>query len=269
LEARPLTGKSLLFIGIATYLISLIIQTPLRQVLAWIEPLPEQIKVYSVEGTIFSAQAELIQKNKLRLEHVSWKFRPEMLFTGRLAGDLTFENSDQTRGVAQINYPIFGSPHLTNTRIRFPVQAIESLLLPMPINLNGWISIELNYLAWLNNHLDIAGDTRLENIVFSGSTPPAPFGDFLIIWETLPPANNDAPIIRGNITDQGGPLQLNAQINLDNSGAWKLSGTIVPRPAIPSQISQMLIFLGQPDSQGKYSISWNGRLPNISELLNI
>lgn len=247
------------------YLIALVIQIPIRQVLAWIEPLPEKIQVYGPQGTIFSAQAALIQKDELRFEQFSWKFRPELLFTGKIAGDVSFHNSDETRGAAQINYPIFGAPHLTNTRLRFPVKTIESYFSPMPINLNGWVSVELDYLAGIDK-LNIVGQTRIENLIFTGTTT-TPFGDFLIVWTTNPDAENNPGTILGKITDQNGPLQLNAEINIDHAGAWRFNGTIIPRENAPQEITQMLIFLGQPDPEGKYSVSWDGQLPKMNKLL--
>jgi len=288
----------LAILGLLAYLVFLVTQLPVTHVLARLEPLPEKIQIYGAEGTVLAGRAALVQKENWRFEQVTWKLRPWALVTGQLEFDVTFHNSDENRGSARVGTTILRQPYLADLRAHLRLSTLEPLWQPSMINLSGWLGTELDYFDWSPTGLNLNGKATLENITWEGK-PSVPIGDFIVVLDTIesnaepkPKDNvkdssnerlNNKPgakmntdqripknqekvtyperMVRGKITDKGGPIQVQGQIQIDPRGAWQLTGTISPRANTPPQIRQIFSFLGRPDQEGRFPISFNGHLP--------
>lgn len=284
-------------VGLLAYMVFLITQLPVTHVLSKLEPFPEQIRIYGAEGTFLTGRAALVEKKPWRFEQVTWELRPWALIAGRLEFDVTFHNSDENRGSARIGTTILRHPYFADLRAHLQLSALESLWKPSMIHLGGWLKADLDYLDWSPSGPSLNGQVTLENIIWEGK-PAVPLGDFLVMLNTTeetsaaksedntsskypkmkgknkPETTLDSNqqtsqnyevtlkrIVRGQITDRGGPIQVQGQLQLDPQGTWHLIGTLTPRANTPNQIRQVLLFLGQPDQDGRFPVSLNGYLP--------
>ncbi|CAK0755934.1 general secretion pathway protein N [Gammaproteobacteria bacterium] len=255
---------SLTLLGIGAYLIFLVLQLPITHVLARLEPLPEKIRIYGAQGTIIAGNAALVEKENWRLENFTWKVRPWALLKGCLEFVITFQNIDETRGRARVGVTLFGQTYLARPQVRLRLNTLEPLWRPMIINLGGWIDAKLDHVTWSVSGLDTKGQVILENVVWE-SNPPLSLGDFLIALETVTADNSPNRMVRGQLSDRGGPIGIQGQLQLDSQGAWRLTGTLASRSDATPKIRQMLSFLGQPDQDGRFPISFNGRLPILKQ----
>jgi hypothetical protein len=61
------------------------------------------------------------------------------------------------------------------------------------------------------------------------------------------------------IVDEGGPLALQAQLELEPSGGWQLQGTVAARSAPSPVLAGLLQLLGPADAAGLRQFSIAGR----------
>lgn len=265
----------LVFLGLLAYLVFLVTQFPITHVLARWAPLPWHLEVYGAEGTLFAGRAALVQKESWRFEQVTWEWHPWALVTGSLEFAVTFHNADDNRGKARVGVTFFQQPYLQDMQAQLRLSSLDFLWKPAMINIGGWLKAELS-LVWSTVAPSVAGQITLENTVWDGK-PPTPLGDFLVTLDDVPAEedptdtkrSNDAPphsspsqrMVRGHIIDRGGPVQVEGNVQLDMQGAWRLTGTLNPRPDAPAKIRQTLAFLGRPNSDGRFPLSFNGHLP--------
>ena len=179
-----ITSKLLFILGLLAYFGFLVLQLPITRILAWIEPLPEQVRVYGAEGTAFTGSATVVQWNDWRLESVTWEFRPLALVMGRLEFDVTFHNLDESKGHARAGITMLRQPYLADLHAHLRVSALEPLWRPTVMNFGGWLGIDFDHIKKAITGPELMGQVNLENVAWEGK-PPIPIGDFLIALETL------------------------------------------------------------------------------------
>ena len=246
-------------LGISAYLLFLIWQLPINHVLARMPSLPVQIKIYGAQGSIIDGNAALIEKDPWRFEKITWSLYKWQLFKGRLEFISLFNNLDQSTARIRAGINLLLRPYLSRSRARLPLNALEPLWRPLPINLSGWLNIKLDYLNWSAHDLSTKGQVNIDDLMWENNL----FGNFLINLDTatIKNNNNSQQVITGQINDKNGPLQINGEIQLDISGNWKINGTIMPRPDTQLNIKHLFNFLGSPNAEGRYQFAFNGRIP--------
>ena len=55
-------------------------------------------------------------------------------------------------------------------------------------------------------------------------------------------------------------VQTMGRLELQPNGQYLFQGRLKPGPALPEQMQQGLPFLGQPDSQGRFPLRYQGRI---------
>lgn len=246
-------------LGIIAYLFFLLWQLPINYVLARLSPLPAQVQIYGARGTLFNGEASAIEKGLWRFENINWTLYKFPLIKGRLEFINIFNNPDQASGRIRAGINLFRRPYLSRSRAHFPITALEPLWRPLALNLGGWINIKFDYVNWSEQDLSAKGQITLENLSWENNQ----LGNVLATIETVEiktAENNSYQAISGQFSDQGGTVQLQGQLQLDITGQWQIKGTLTPRADTPPNIRQMLVFLGQPNQEGQYLLSFNGKL---------
>jgi hypothetical protein len=64
----------------------------------------------------------------------------------------------------------------------------------------------------------------------------------------------------GTLQDQGGPLQLKAQLHLQPSLVWELEGSVATRTGADPDLARQIQYLGAADAQGMRPFSLAGNL---------
>jgi hypothetical protein len=184
-----------------------------------------------------------VRSGPLHVGSVEWDLNALALLTGRLGADVKITRSD---GFAE------GSVTVSGARITVRKLTASLPLTALPPNLiRGWTGaarLSLDQLA-IENAWPVAATGTVEVADLVGpANRPASLGGYKVVF-----ANDAASAegLKGALSDTGGPLAVNGTVDIKKDRSYLLSGLIATRPGAPSNISQALQMLGEPDAQGR------------------
>jgi Type II secretion system (T2SS), protein N len=229
-------------LGLVAFAIALAVVLPA----AWFaSTLPPQARCASLSGSIWSGQCRSFDYAQpgsapLRLDSVDWKLNPLALLRGRVQADVAVtgpgvsaqgEITLQTKGRIRIS-GLSGNLALDHGRLA----ALPS----------GWsaqgeaqkLSIDI-----ITGRLAALDGVLLAHKLRDGQGTD--FGDFRLEFP-----RQEAPPYRGTLADQGGPMQLQSQLQLNADQSWQMQGTVVLRPGSPPGLAGLLDQLAPADLNG-------------------
>lgn len=239
---------SLLLIGLLAYGAFLVVGWPARHL---IERVPD-VQADLVEGSLIRGEARQLRIQDAQLDRLSWQLAPKALAGGRLAWQLMLSNGgDHLSTVFGLDWQ--QQLHLDQTRGQLPLTTLTELAgRPLPF-LSGRLLLDMRQLS-----LDRTGlPRRIDGIaqLLDARLPSgAPLGTLQAEFHT----NSDA--ITGRLRDTGGPLLLDATLELTPDGRYRLSGELGARDNAEPSLHQTLNLLGQPAPGGRRQFNLTGRL---------
>ena len=247
-----ITKRRLIIIGIVSYLFFVLLLTPAAVVMQLI-PMPAQLKTGKVSGTLWQGEISALQFDALRLERLRWSFNGWALFGGKVA--LTLESGSLQNDIApylqgEVGYS-FGGLALRDTMLRVPVQQLLPMLtLPMPVDATGMLVLDVP--------LYRQGQPRCKALQGNASWQDARLQTPTGNWLTLQSLFGQLSCDNGTVvltTENNNPLGLDVKAVI-NAEQLQVNGTLKPDSSMPQEVHQAMQFLGQPDSQGRYPISF-------------
>jgi len=246
----------LILLGVAAYLLTLLVLFPASPVVASINTQP--LQVLGVSGSLWSGRATRVQApNAPPLDSLNWSFRPLALFTGALGADLDFKLLGG-QGEAKVAQSFAGSTRIDSASLRFPAKQLEAWL-PLPIaSFNGAIELDLAAAVIAAQGLEhLEGQLRWRQAKLE--TPvSADLGEILL---DIAPAEDGAH--SGELTSEGGELELRGRINIDVAGRLRVDINIKPRDNASAELRDSLSLLGRPRGDGSYRIRQQMRLSDL------
>lgn len=209
------------------------------------------LKIEGVAGTIWGGEINALVVDGEPVAPIRWKLHPSALLGGKLAADVQVSPPDSEIR-AKANISLNGTLELSDVEINGQLRAIASgtSLGPVAGKIVGsfaQIVVENNWPKSVDGTLDITGLRYPASANYS-------LGNFQLNCpsQTTP--------ITCNIQDQGGPIQLNGQVQFTDSRQYQLTGQIKARPEANAEIRNSLGFIGQPLPDGSYNLEWSGGL---------
>lgn len=244
--------------GLAVYLLALVATVPAAQVLPRAVPLLEsrgvRLAASGIEGSLWSGRMARVAVNGVALGESEWSLSPWRL----LLGEAGFGFSVTPQGGYLAGDVRLSDERLTLSGVggELPASTLVASLprLPMPVEVEGSVTVEVNTLDWAAGKLDAAEGV----IVWRQATVLAPMpmrlGDLKM--ELVPGPNGT---LLGKLSDGGGPLGVKGDVTL-SPGGYRLNAVLTPRADTDPALAQTLTLLGRPDNQGGYRLTWAGRL---------
>lgn len=245
-------------IGVLVYLVFLIALFP-ASVAVRLAPLPKNISVSGVSGTIWSGSADWISVQQRQLELVQWQFNPWGLFLGKVNLDLVIGNrASAVNGKGFVSLSMSG---IDAKGLRFDAPSrflIGNTRLPFRAEVEGNFSLIVQQLEqgkpWCEQ---LSGKLFAQQLQVNNQFGKYPLGDVEVALSC----------VDGNIkvmTDETmNALGLTGNALIKANKQLQLTAKIKETQAQPKDLKQALTFLGQKDSQGYYPISYQGRIPGI------
>ncbi|WP_017444456.1 type II secretion system protein N [Gayadomonas joobiniege] len=246
---------SRIFFLLLCYLVFLIATLPANLVIDQFQP-PKNVQLGNATGTIWNGHLSALAIEGIALKNVSWQMTPASLLTGKLGYDINF---GQTRKVLQPSGQLtaeygFNGAQLTDLSARFPADLVaQKLQLGFPIQAAGLVEVNIEK-ASLGTPVcgQLSGDivwrlasVDVNNLNFS-------YGDI----------KTDLHCLSGALQAQisGNPDRLKVDLTADWDGkAYKLTGHVAPGKNADKNLREAMRFLGNPDAQGRYLISFSGQ----------
>lgn len=247
-----MTKTKLIVTGVCSYLLFMLLLTPA----AWwlkLAPLPPQLQLGAVSGTLWQGEIAGLRYQQLQFDTLRWSLHGWQLFTGKLQFELKSGSAQNTTlpyvtGIA--NYGFAGAA-LQNTLVKLPVsQLLPMLPLPLPVEATGELVLDVPQYQqgqpWCKALSGNASwqDARLQ-------TPTGTWLDLQSLFGELSCADGTIVLTTDGANLLG--LDIKAVINAEQ---LLLNGTLKPQDSMPREVHQAMQFLGKPDAQGRYRISF-------------
>ncbi len=243
---------------VAVYGVSLVSTLPAVLALRWAEPalvkLPERPVLQGVEGTLWSGHASQVVFRGVSLGEVQWHVSPWPLLIGHVNVAVKLNNADGYLDAVLSTGFSAEKWFLRQAQGQVPASLVKGFAPALPIAPTGTFALAINEARFDNMHLRSLDGRIVWNKGGIASPLPLEFGDLVAEFD------NSASGISGHIKDNGGPLQLNADVKLSSDGVYILTGKSAARAGAAPSLVTSLSLLGQPDAQGMVPIHISGRI---------
>lgn len=226
--------------GLLALLAGLAASFPARLALAWFAP-PE-VRAWGVEGTIWRGRAAELVIQQQALGALSWQAHPYRLLVLQPTWDLDLRRADgYLRGRA-------GFALLADRQVIDDVEASLALeTLPpalVPKGLSGQVRASVQRLELSDGWpASIAGRAAVAELKLPGVIMP--LGPFSFHFPDQP----GTPV--GDIVSTGGPLSVDARIELPARGQWNFTAELAPGENPPKELVDGLAFVGEDLGDGR------------------
>ena len=215
----------------------------------------------STKGTIWhgttTITADMPTGGKLHLQDVSWQLSPWKLFLGQANVALKIPSSNYLHGELNINAGL--NELQLSGNLQGAVQpAVTQMKLPVPITTAGnWALNIANFQVSDFNSEKICDNLDAQ---LTASTMEMrlnrqwhPLGDY----QAQLSCSNEHSLVVTLADNNLVGLRLNAQVSgRITAPQVSLQGSMQPSAQTPKPITDVLVFLGEPDAQGRYHFKW-------------
>lgn len=242
-------------LGLSAFLLSLALLAPATLVTNWLGVRLPGFSVQTVEGTAADGSARGVRWRGVRIERLTWRWRPPALLAGRLAFKLQADDPEiQLTGSAAVG--LNRRLHLQDFNGRLPLAKLSAAAGQSKAPLQGILELDLRE-ADLNDAgqpLTAVGVARLRELrAVLGQA--FNIGDFTV---RLTPAQPEG--VQGAIKDHGGPLALDGALHLAPDGRYRFNGRAAVRDAGNQALRQAMGLLGPPGDDGRWTLNFSGVL---------
>lgn len=237
--------------GIIAYLVFLCATFPAAYTVRWLKADFPELQLSDVEGSVWSGHAATLTYQSEPLGAVSWQFDWRAPWSGMLGYRISLEDQD-THLTGRVAVGHGGRIAIRELTGRMPVKRLDHWLPLPPDSVDGMLQLNFQNLVVVNRQLHAAeGDIALEDADLNWPEN-AQLGSYDMQLKT----DKD---ITGVIKDTGGPLILQAQVQLQTNGHYSVTGTLGTRDP-NSSAAHLLSYAGSPGPDGRYPISFAGQL---------
>lgn len=235
-------------IGVTAYLVFMISNAPAAKILPWVQP--EGVRIAGVEGSLWSGQAAQVSVAPVQLESLRWEFRPFSLFLGQLGFALEAELLGRPVQ-ADVGSSFLGTPRVSDVRGRIAAADLLRLLgVTQQVGLAGELDFDISQVVWPE-----AGYPA-----FEGAVTWSPARIVTPVQLELGKAQLETwiedGITRGKVETQGGPLQVEADVELQPGGAYRLDARLQQTGDVPPAVGNFLSSFAEY-SNGTYRLEWS------------
>ncbi len=254
----------LLVFGLLVYLVALVITFPADRAYAhWqaSEQASPAFRLSNISGSVWSGKAGVAMVQSQPLEHVEWNLRPWTLLFGQVGLSWRFQlpagNEKKVQGYGQgtTALGLDGSVAFSNLEARLPAAMIADIAKAGALRPIGSVSLNLHDVVWDGQSLV----TVTGRVVWHGAgislLKPIALGDQSLTFETAD------GIVKGVLSDGGGPLSLDGLLTLTPKGQYAFNGSLAARNA--PDLERALHSLGRAGVDGRITLKRSGSLAGL------
>jgi hypothetical protein len=240
--------------GLLIYLLALALLFPADRAYTLIrDRLNLPLQLYQVSGRVWDGHVGLLRAAGITVKDVDWRLHILPLLTGRLELGLQVSAA---QGPLQLvaGRHLDGSLYVHDDGTSLPVAEIEGLVNPQPMGLGGSIDVDLDDIRIATGRL-----ARIKgNVVWHQAGIGAPVDITVGDLEATLTTKDD--VVQATVKDNGGPLAVDGLLLLMPDNTYRLTLTLVARDKSRTDLRQALMLVGNPNRDGKVTLSRRGRL---------
>ena len=237
-------------IGVTAYLLFMVFGAPAAKVLPRVQP--EGVRIVGVEGSLWSGQAALVSVAPVQLNRLHWQFRPLALLVGELG--FALEADWLGRPVqADVGRSFFGEPRVSDVRGRIAAaDLLRMLRVPQQVGLAGELDFDISDVEWPEE----TGYPALQgNVTWSPARIVTPV-QLELGKAQLETWIEDDGITRGKLVTEGGTLLVEADVELNPGGAYRLDARLQQKGDMPPAVGDFLSSFAEYRN-GTYRLEWS------------
>ncbi|WP_392340433.1 type II secretion system protein N [Moritella marina] len=219
-------------------------------------PLPDNVTINQVEGTVWRGEAQRVSFNQIEVEDVRWNTSVLALLTGSAQVNLEFgRGKNSLRGHGDVGYSSAGVYAQDFTATASSEWLVSASNVPLPVTTKGNVKLTIaeyqqgqpwcqqldGQLNWSNAEVEsLLGTVIIESAVVTLSC-------------------DDGAIV-ANMKQSSNQLKLSGVAKLENRGKYTLSAVLVPSDELPQSLRNNLRYIGKENAKGECKINYAGRI---------
>lgn len=240
----------------AVFIGSLIAHAPASWLWQQIPPVND-LKVTGISGTPWQGMASQVRWQDQNLGRVQWDMNLGALLTGKASFAVRFGKGSSLEfdGRGTVGYSTSG-PFAENLLVSVPAQNVLNYApTPIPATVTGHLELIIRDYQYQDPYCSVLDGS----LAWTSGKISSPLGGV-----------NPGPVIATLGCEKGQLTAQASQSSADISSDWQaslaanqnytLNGWFKPGAEFPPQLGQQLKWLGNPDSKGRYKITYRGRL---------
>jgi general secretion pathway protein N len=245
------TLKRLLVLGVAGFLIGLLVSAPAR-LIAFV--LPANVALDGLSGTVWNGSARQLAVDNMAIGKLDWQVTPSSLLRGRLGLEVSIQLPDGAlsgkaalglRGIITVR-DFKGSLPLGYVTTDFPAGMLDgriSVMIEQAEILDGW-PVRIKGVVALGN--------LLQNI-----PKPMPLGTYSATFDG---ENTGDGAVKGVIATRSGPLAVDGELVLGSDRSYSLDASVGETAETPADLKSMLPLTGEKLADGRYHLRFSDKL---------
>lgn len=250
-----MSWKTLLPIGIAAFIVGIVVFFPARVAAGWIESAVPDVTLGGVSGTLLDGRARYAAGPGAAVEDLRWTLHPGALLTGRISADISID-SDISGFSGTVARTFWGTTTISDVQGAASLGWLAKLagytFLPLSANLDATVDT-----LSLDDNLTISaleGRLQLSNTRWQLVRPPLQLGRFAAVVEQT---ENGLRLV---MAESDGPLAIDGQAQLDASNRFQVDVRLRARAGADDRLENLLEQLGEADAQGWHHVRQQGQL---------
>lgn len=238
--------------GVVAYAVFLLATAPAAKLLPLLQPRLEGVQLAGVDGSLWSGSAALVTAKPVQLQDLQWRFRPLVLLLGRaeVALDASWQGQPAT---ALAGKAVFGGPYLADVSATLPAQDVLRWLKVRQVSVDGKLALQLARVQWTAEKLPAVTG----GIGWTPARVSAPLE--LVLGSAQLDTVAELGMTRGKLKASGGALLVDADVELNPEGAYRLDAQIRQKGDVPDEVTQFLSTFAE-FSNGSYRLEWSASL---------
>ncbi|WP_461537653.1 type II secretion system protein N [Spongorhabdus nitratireducens] len=247
-------------LALVAFTASLIFQVPAavlwQQAQTYFPKQTARVQLEGVDGTLWSGSADRITFRGKTFPQPRWQLTSVSPLDRQIGLDLQL---GQSRSQLSLNAHIEiseGEVAILNTKGRIGGQELTRLMgNRLPINIDGQIRLTLDeWRFWNGRCQSFDGQGQLQNLVVDSK-----FGSVNLGQGKLE-LSCEGGKLAAKLTQNSDEVTSSLKLNLLSRSSYQLQGQLTPQANLDKQLQRGLSYLGKPESDGSYQVSYKGRI---------
>lgn len=246
--------RSLLLIGVAVFVLSLISTAPVALLYAKLVRGTPAVQPAGLAGTLFRGSASsLLLNGRPMLSNLHWQFHPLGLLLARASFGV--ESSGDVALAGTVAQRLLGGQSLSDLRGTGPLKALLAASGQVGLPVDGQFGLKLDSAQIRSGFLSSAdGDLSLNGLRWTLAKDPILLGDFVAHIST---ANKQ---ITATLESLAGPIEAGGEVRLLADRTYEVDLQVKAKPTADAFVQNLIRSLGQSDTQGFFHIRSTGSL---------
>jgi len=242
--------------ALAVYLVFLIATIPADRVYSLAQTkLPFALTADNIDGSIWAGDASQVRVAGEQIQRLEWRWFPWTLFLGRV--DYRLLLSDGNNGMrGRVGYGLSGNVSFNDLSLDAPIAKFQRFMDLGRFSIDGQVVAKVATAQIVNGRLrNVEGNLEWRNGAVK-APQAVRLGSYKMAISTV-----DDNVQAKVTSAENSALVADGIFVLEPDGNYRFTGAFTPRDPNDGVLLQALRLMGQQGSDGKFNVSFTGKMP--------